>query len=218
MDLDFKNLIATTASLCTIIQFLTGTLVCLKIVKNKSTADMSSLPFISGCLSTSLWLRYGFLIEDTSLILVNTVGSTLFFSYVVTFYLYSVRRGTVLQQFMLCLFVLSMVLLYIHKTKSDEEARSHLGLICASVTIMFFAAPLASLFHVIRIKSADSLPYHLILATFVVCLQWFAYGMMLNDKFIQVPNFIGCIFSALQLSLFIIYPNPKDKKEMTSVV
>lgn len=53
---------------------------------------MSSFPFVSGCLSTSLWLRYGFLIQDRSLILVNTVGATLFFAYIVTFYLYSIKK------------------------------------------------------------------------------------------------------------------------------
>nr|CAI5842594.1 unnamed protein product [Callosobruchus analis] len=216
LDFDLKNIIASTASVCTIIQFLTGTLVCLKIVKNKSTADMSSLPFISGGLSTSLWLRYGFLINDTSLILVNTVGATLFFSYVVTFYLYSVKRGTVLQQLLCCLLLLSMVLIYIHNKSDVKEARAHLGLMCCLMTIMFFAAPLASLFHVIRIKSTDSMPYHLILATFVVSFQWFIYGLLLNDKFIQIPNFLGCILSAFQLSLFVIYP--KDSKVYTSVV
>nr|CAH7742714.1 unnamed protein product [Callosobruchus chinensis] len=177
---------------------------------------MSSLPFVSGCLSTSLWLRYGFLINDTSLILVNTIGATLFFSYVVTFYLYSVRRGAVMQQLMFCMLLLSMVLLYVHRKNDIEEARVHLGLMCSLVTIMFFAAPLASLFHVIRIKSTDSMPYHLILATFVVSLQWFIYGLLLNDKFIQIPNFLGCILSAFQLSLFVIYP--KDQKVCTSVV
>lgn len=66
--------------------------VCQKIVQNKSTGDVSAFPFVSGCLSTSLWLRYGFLIEDRSLILVNTVGATLFFAYVVTFYIYSIKK------------------------------------------------------------------------------------------------------------------------------
>ncbi|VEN61002.1 unnamed protein product [Callosobruchus maculatus] len=216
LDFDLKSIIASTASVSTIIQFLTGTVVCIEIVKNKSTADMSSLPFVSGCLSTSLWLRYGFLIDDTSLILVNTIGATLFFSYVVTFYLYSIRRGTVMQQFMFCMLLMSMVLFYVHNQSDIEEARTHLGLICCLVTIMFFAAPLTSLFHVIRIKSTDSMPYYLILATFVVSCQWFIYGSLLNDKFIQIPNFLGCILSAFQLSLFMIYP--KDRKIGTIVI
>lgn len=67
-------------------------LTCQKIVHNKSTGEISSFPFVSGCLSTALWLQYGLLIEDTSMILVNTIGVVLFMSYVVVFFLYNVKK------------------------------------------------------------------------------------------------------------------------------
>ncbi|XP_074036243.1 sugar transporter SWEET1 [Leptinotarsa decemlineata] len=214
-DADFKNILATTASICTILQFLTGTLTCQKFVQNKSTGDISSFPFVSGCISTSLWLRYGFLIQDGSLILVNTVGATLFFAYVVTFYIYSIKKTMVIRQFSICLLFLLIVLVYIHNSKHPENARSHLGLICSGVTIVFFAAPFATLMHVIRVKNTDSLPYHLIFATFIVSLQWMMYGFILNDRFIQIPNLLGCILSGIQLSLFMIYP--KNSKIYSNV-
>ncbi|CAH1154120.1 unnamed protein product [Phaedon cochleariae] len=214
-EADFKNILATTASICTILQFLTGIFTCQKFVQNKSTGDISSFPFVSGCLSTSLWLRYGFLIQDRSLILVNTVGATLFFAYVVTFYLYSIKKTIVVRQFTGCLIFQIIALLYIHNTESPEGARSHLGLVCSGVTILFFAAPFTSLLHVIRVKNTDSLPYHLIFATFIVSIQWLIYGLVLKDPFIQVPNLLGCILSGVQLSLFIIYP--KNVKPFTNV-
>lgn len=92
----------------------------------------------------------------------------------------------------------------------------------------FFAAPLASLLHVIRAKNSESLPLPLIAMSFVVSLQWLIYGILISDSFIQVsrlprlaellrqwqifallfqiPNFLGCILSLLQLGLFVIYP------------
>lgn len=82
---NFKNQISLHS-------WLSFRLTCQKIVQNKSTGDISPFPFVSGCLATSLWLRYGFLIQDSSIILVNTVGSTLFFAYVITFYLYSINK------------------------------------------------------------------------------------------------------------------------------
>ncbi|XP_056638326.1 sugar transporter SWEET1 [Diorhabda sublineata] len=204
---DFKNILATTASICTILQFLTGTLTCQKVVQNKSTGDISAFPFVSGCLSTSLWLRYGFLINDSSIILVNTVGATLFFAYVITFYLYSINKTVILRQFLCCLFLLIIILLHIHNNVDNTElVRVHLGLMCCGVTVLFFAAPLASLLHVIKVKNTESLPYHLIFATFIVSLQWLIYGLVLKDQFVQIPNFIGCILSGFQLSLFLIYP------------
>lgn len=65
---------------------------CQKFVKNGTTGEASSFPFVSGCLSTSCWLLYGFLIEDKSLIMVNAVGATLFLSYSIIFFLYSIKK------------------------------------------------------------------------------------------------------------------------------
>jgi hypothetical protein len=42
--------------------------------------------------------------------------------------------------------------------------------------------------HVLSVKSVDSLPLPLIIATFVCCLQWLIYGYILGDPFIQVCN------------------------------
>lgn len=62
-------------------------------------------------------------------------------------------------------------------------------------------------------------------------LQWFVYGYLISDSFIQVscaiqvlivtlgkrlqfqiPNFLGCILSSIQLGLFVIYPSRIDVK------
>lgn len=71
-----------------------------------------------------------------------------------------------------------------------ERAKKCLGLVCSLVTILFFAAPLASFFHVIRIKSTESLPFPIIFASFIVSVQWLFYGIILNDMFIQVLSAI----------------------------
>lgn len=213
-----KNILATTASICTILQFLSGTITCQKIVQNKSTGDISSFPFVSGCLSTSLWLRYGFLIQDTSLILVNTIGVSLFFSYVIVFFLYSIKKTHVLRTLLVGLLILIIILMKLHRTDDIEAARTNLGQICVVVTILFFAAPFVSLLHVMKVKNTESLPYHMIVATFIVSLQWMIYGILLDDKFIQVPNFLGCVLSGIQLSLFLIYPSKGPKSFSNNVI
>jgi solute carrier family 50 protein (sugar transporter) len=185
-------------------------LICLKIVRNKSSGDISSFPFVSGCLSTSLWLRYGFFINERSIILVNTIGASLFFAYVITFFIYSIKKSIVIRQGVSCCFLLVATLLYVENKENFEEAKKCLGIVCCVVTILFFAAPLASLLHVIKMKNSESLPFPIIFASFVVSMQWLIYGYILKDTFIQIPNFLGCILSAFQLSLFCFYPkSPK---------
>ncbi|CAH0554594.1 unnamed protein product [Brassicogethes aeneus] len=216
---DFKNFLGITASICAILQFLTGILVCQKVIQNKSTGDNSSFPFVSGCLSTALWLRYGFLIEDKSIIFVNAVGSLLFIAYVVVFYLYSIKTEYIIRQIITCGLILLATLLYVKNASNLEEAQNHLGLICTGVTILFFAAPLSSLMHVIRVKNTESLPYPIILASFVVCIQWLLYGYLLEDMFIQIPNFLGALLSGFQLGLFYVYPtNNKSKLYSSDII
>ncbi|XP_066249483.1 sugar transporter SWEET1 [Euwallacea similis] len=215
---NLKNILATTASICSVLQFLSGTVTCQKIVRNKSTGESSSFPFVSGCLSTSLWLRYGFLIQDTSIILVNTIGVSLFVSYVVVFFLYSLKKLHVLRQFLCSLLFLVFVLMKIHQTEELQVAHSFLGRVCMMVTILFFAAPFATIIHVIKVKNTDSLPYHMIVSTFIVCLQWMIYGVLLQDTFVQIPNFLGCILSGIQLSFFVIYPSKTSTKSHSSTI
>ena len=62
-------------------------------------------------------------------------------------------------------------------------------------------------------KSADSLPFPVILATFITSSQWALYGHLIDDFYIQVPNFLGSVLSAFQLALFIIYPSKKTNEE-----
>lgn len=104
----------------------------------------------------------------------------------------------------------------IHRIDNLEESRKSLGLISSGVTILFFASPFTSLFHVIKVKSTESLPFYLIASTFVVSLQWLVYGVILEDSFIQIPNFIGSLLSLIQLSLFVIYPSKTPSKSYPS--
>ncbi|XP_044754104.1 sugar transporter SWEET1 [Coccinella septempunctata] len=200
-----KNFLGVTASISTILQFLTGALVCQKVVNNKSTGDQSALPFVCGCLSTSLWLRYGFFIKDTSIILVNSIGAALFFGYIITFALYSIRKGIICRQVSGCALSLTFILIYIQNVASPQVAQRHLGLICTLMTILFFGAPLVSLMHVLKVRSTESLPFPIILSSFLVSAQWMVYGVLLGDPYVQIPNFLGCVLTGFQLCLFYCF-------------
>ena len=45
----------------------------------------------------------------------------------------------------------------------------------------------------------------MILANFVVGTLWWIYGMMLDDNFLKIPNFMGLCLAAVQLVPFIIF-------------
>ncbi|XP_024880423.1 sugar transporter SWEET1 [Temnothorax curvispinosus] len=207
--MEIKDVLALSASICTVLQFLAGVLVCKKYIRNGTTGDSSGLAFVTCFMSCSLWLRYGILIGDSFIISVNIFGTILQICYVLIHILYNVKRSTTIKQFTVAICLVLLVYLYSIYQSDKVLAERYVGFLSCSLTILFFASPLISLAHVIRMKSTESLPFPVIMASMIVSCQWFAYGCLLSDQFIQIPNFMGCILSAFQLSLFLIYPNKR---------
>ena len=82
------------------------------------------------------------------------------------------------------------------------------GLLCASMSVLYCSAPLASVVEVVRTRDTKSLPFYLILATVLMTASWTCYGLIIGDTFVIVPNILGCAISTFQLMLFAILPSP----------
>lgn len=202
----YDVLLESTAVVSTVLQFLSGVIICRKYIQKKSTGESSGLPFVCGFLSTSFWLRYGMFTDERSVILVNIIGSFLFLCYTMVYYIFSVNKKSYMQQIGFVLCILFGVWYYTSLIEIEAEKVRIMGLVCCIITVCFFAAPLTMLIHVIRVKNSESLPFPLIVMTFLVSVQWVIYGVIISDTFIQIPNFLGCLLSMLQLCLFVVYP------------
>ncbi|XP_049810341.1 sugar transporter SWEET1-like isoform X1 [Schistocerca nitens] len=179
--------------------------ICKGFIDTGTTGESEPTTFVAALLSSSLWLLYGIAISDTSTIIVNSIGALLQSSYVVTYYIYAIRKSQVLKYMAAFIVVLLLTLLYLYFDTNPDRKRYHMGLICTFVTIMFFAAPLVTLRKVIRSRSTRSLPFPIILMTFLSSVQWLIYGFLLGDPFMKIVNVIGTLLSTFQLSLFVIY-------------
>ena len=166
----------------------------------------SSLPFTSGLLSCSLWLRYGMLTTENTVILVNAIGVFLFSLYCITYYVFTVNKKRVSHQLLLVVLMITFAITYSKFEPNDLQASRLIGkpssyhtffiaihkfsyisgLLCCSVGVFFFASPLIKLKYVIETKNSSCLPFPIIIASFFVTLQWFIYGYLINDSFIQV--------------------------------
>ncbi|CAL7942300.1 unnamed protein product [Xylocopa violacea] len=207
---EIKDALATTASICTVLQFLAGVLVCKKIIKNGTTGNNSALAFVTCYTSCLLWMRYGMLIEDRFILLVNLFGTILQASYVYIFILYSVQRVKTIRQIAAATCFLAIVYFYSFYEEDRVLVTKYVGFLSCTVTVLFFASPLMMLAHVVKVKSTESLPFPIIMASLIVSCQWFTYGYLLDDHFIQIPNFFGCVLSAFQLCFFLVYRNDQS--------
>ena len=75
------------------------------------------------------------------------------------------------------------------------------------MSVGFFAAPLVSLFEVMRTRSTEVLPFAMIVANFIAGALWSMYGILIDDNFVKIPNFLGFGMSSFQLMLFAYYPS-----------
>ncbi|XKL69219.1 hypothetical protein PGB90_006988 [Kerria lacca] len=203
--LRYQNFISKSACCATMCQLFSGCLLCRKYVKQGSTKNDSSFPYVVGFISSSLWMCYGILTENETLILMNIIGCTLFLSYITVFYLYTSFKTVVRKQLIFTLLIIGSLLIYIHYETDQNVLKSRVGFMGSMVGISFCAAPLCNVLQVIRTKDADSLPVPMITMTAIVTFLWYLYGVCLGDTFILYPNLIGFIFSSFQLLLYFIY-------------
>lgn len=93
----------------------------------------------------SLWLLYGMLIHDKSIIIVNAFGSSLQYFYAFTYYIFSVKKNIIVKQMLLALAFISSMYLYWFVAEDVALVTQRIGFISCAFTILFFASPLTML-------------------------------------------------------------------------
>uniref|UniRef100_M1B1P2 MtN3 n=1 Tax=Solanum tuberosum TaxID=4113 RepID=M1B1P2_SOLTU len=89
--------------------------------------------------------------------------------------------------------------------------QTFVGYLSVISLISMFASPLFIINLVIRTRSVEYMPFYLSLATFLMSLSFFAYGMFKKDPFIYVPNGIGGVLGIIQLVLYWRYSRPNEE-------
>nr|GMD06588.1 bidirectional sugar transporter SWEET2a-like [Ipomoea batatas] len=84
--------------------------------------------------------------------------------------------------------------------------------------ISMFASPLFIINLVIKTRSVEYMPFYLSLATFLMSLSFFAYGLLLYDMFISVPNGIGAVLGIVQLVLYFYISGRSGEEPRTPLL
>ncbi|GLG99656.1 hypothetical protein R5R35_008341 [Gryllus longicercus] len=210
---DYKDIVATSASVTTIAQMLSGVVICYDIVKKGSTENIAVMPFLGGTAMSMLMLEYSNILNDPAMTQVNWFGLILNFGYLVCYYIYTDDKKSVRSQSFLASLFVGAFILYA-KLESPDLVEFRYGVIITVLLMLLIASPLFSLKEIIQTQSTATLPFPLILTGTLVSAQWLLYGIIIKNEFIQFQNVVGFGLSVIQLSLFAIYPSkPKKKAE-----
>lgn len=203
-----KVVVGNLALVFTIVNYASGIQICRNVHTKGNTSDVSALPFLSGILTTFIWLEYGVKKEDSILMWVNCIGLLLQLGFLTCFHLYTkVKRPLHIKMFTLAAVLAAIFCEVNYVVKSTDTSLRILGSIGCAAALFFFSSPLATVAQVVRSQSTESLPFPLILSAFIVSSLWTLYGVLCEDAFIYVPNFMGALIVSCQLALFLIYPS-----------
>ncbi|KAM0933139.1 putative SWEET sugar transporter [Dioscorea sansibarensis] len=181
-----------------------------RIIRNKSTEQFSGLPYIYSLLNCLIVLWYGLPWVTQGVLLVatvNSVGAFFQLTYVIIFIIYSDNlRKLKMSSFLIAVFGTLALVIYLSLEFFNGSARRNfVGYLSIASLISMFASPLFIINLVIKTKSVEFMPFYLSLATFLMSISFFTYGLLLHDFFIYLPNGIGTILGIVQLILYTYY-------------
>lgn len=219
--MDSVYYVSIIAQFLTYASFLSGAKVCHILYRQRSSAKLSPMPFLAGLNCTALWLRYGFIADEWEIIAVNIIGLACQVIYLAFFVVYARSRARLIKQ-LAALLVLLLLLFWCIQVSDQPLLIS--GTLASLSSTIACASPLATIQDVLKTRCVSSLPFPIIISSFVVSLSWFTYGYLKGDNFIIMSNIIALAIGGAQLTLFAIYPSklpyeklsPSNKKSYVS--
>ncbi|KQK08221.1 bidirectional sugar transporter SWEET2a [Brachypodium distachyon] len=181
-----------------------------RIVRNGSTEQFSAMPYLYSLLNCLVCMWYALPFVSYGVVLVatvNTIGAAFQLAYTAIFIAFADGKKrlkvSVLLAGVFCLFGLIM---YVSMALFDHKPRqTFVGYLSVVSLICMFASPLSIIKLVIKTKSVEYMPFYLSLAMSLMSASFFAYGVLLHDFFIYIPNGIGTILGVIQLLLYAYF-------------
>ena len=97
------------------------------------------------------------------------------------------------------------------------------GKVCNVTSIIVFLSPIQILYRVFREKNNYFLiPIYTAWVSLFSTGCWVAYGILISDVYIQIPNIIGIILAIIQICTYIVfkrkYPTIGERDRDTSTI
>ncbi|KAL1364494.1 hypothetical protein HN51_012681 [Arachis hypogaea] len=215
-------IVGVIGNICSFICFLAPLSTFYRVCKKKTTEGFQSIPYVAALFSAMLWIFYAYIKKGEILIItINSFGCFIETIYLAIYLTYCPKKARIFTLKLIFMFNLGgifLVVLLTHVLAKERTARLELlGWICVVLSTSVFAAPLSIIRVVIRTKSVEFMPFNLSLLLTISAIMWMAYGILLKDIYVTLPNIVGVTFGTIQMVLYCIYrknkPVSKDNDE-----
>lgn len=181
-----------------------------RIVRNGSTEHFSAMPYIYSLLNCLVcawyalpFVSYGVLLVAT----VNTIGAAFQLAYTAVFIAYADAKNRLKVSLLLvAVFCAFGLIVFVSMAMFDHGPRqAFVGYLSVASLVCMFASPLSIINLVIKTRSVEYMPFYLSLSMSLMSVSFLAYGVLLDDFFIYIPNGIGTVLGVIQLVLYAYF-------------
>ncbi|XP_058212491.1 bidirectional sugar transporter SWEET17-like [Rhododendron vialii] len=208
--------IGVIGNVISVLMFLSPMSTFWRIIKQRSTEEFESLPYICTLLNSSLWTYYGLMKSGELLVAtVNGFGIVVEAIYLSIFLIYApqnTRAKTAILVGILDVGFLAVAIMVTQLALKGDNRIDAMGIMGAGLNIIMYASPLAAMKRVVTTKSVEFMPFFLSFSFFLNGGVWAFYAILVQDYILAVPNGTGFILGSAQLVLYAIYRNPKPSK------
>ncbi len=167
--------------------------------------EFPTFPFLCMTVNCLFWCSYALVIEDYVILLCNGVGVVLSIYYHYLIFNLVEEKMIYVYKTAASVAVFLIGFLFITYYCDPDQMPRYLGMTCAIAAIVMIGSPLANLKEVIEKRNADSIPFLLAIAATLNSVNWAAYGLLLKNTNIWLPNTIGAVLGFAQLTLKFIF-------------
>ncbi|XP_041001881.1 bidirectional sugar transporter SWEET17-like isoform X6 [Juglans microcarpa x Juglans regia] len=182
--------IGIIGNIISVLMFLSPVGTFWRIIKQRSTEQFESLPYICTLLNSSLWTYYGIIKAGELLVAtVNGFGILVETIYVTLFLIYAPARSkakTVILVGLLDVGFLAAAILVTRLALQGETRIDAVGFLGAALNIVMYSSPLAVMRTVVTTKSVEYMPFFLSFFLFLNGGTWAFYALLVRDYFLLV--------------------------------
>ncbi|MCE0480807.1 hypothetical protein HAX54_037938 [Datura stramonium] len=186
------------------------------IYKKKSTEGYQSIPYVVALFSAIILIYYSVLKGNMNVvIIINALGAFIETIYICFYIFYAPKKAKLQTIKFVALFVVGgfgAIVLVIQFLFKGVVRAQIVGWICLVFSVCTFAAPLCIVRKVIKTKSVEYMPLLLSVFLTISAVMWFFYGLLKKDVNIYAPNILGFMFGIVQMVLYVMYKDNKEKK------
>ncbi|CAL2042412.1 unnamed protein product [Caenorhabditis brenneri] len=174
--------------------------------RKRGTADgFSSVNFVLPMLVQSFWLRHGFMTNDQTNIIINSINLVFFAFYVSAFAYYQPKRKYLIGQIVAALLAIKLAFSYVD-THDADSINDAMGSMAAGAQIFSLVGGIYEIKRAISMGTTEYIPAGFQFAIFTLILQWLLFGILHGNQFIAISNAAGLLVNMATLALYFFYP------------